>query len=253
MGQLIIHLAVYLRESFIRYFEVYFALIAMTYIYTSGIPREIPFLLICCSFIVFLKMAISDLTFHEISLYQVFLLLVLVLGYRVSMDDSFLTLIMRLVLAGSFFWMQQQLFTQKNVEIGTRLEVANYKGVAYIPFFAVALLLAVLLNVAKYYSNNVYFLSALFSGFSYFDWVLSLYTDTIFGLIPIAFFVCIGLIKMFLNRRFAKSQATMGTGDVLFLSIMFLMFEPSYFFAIYFCSLLLMLFDSLVVQKGVNV
>ncbi|KHM52003.1 hypothetical protein NZ47_07330 [Anaerovibrio lipolyticus] len=252
MDQLIIPLAVYLRESFIKYFEVYFALIAMTYIYTSGIPREIPFLLICCSFIVFLKMAISDLTFHEISLCQVFLLLVLVLGYRVSMDDSFLTLIMRLILAGSFFWMQQQLFTQKNIGTGTRLE-ADYKGVAYIPFFAVALLLAVLLNVAKYYSNNVYFFSALFSGFSYFDWVLSLYADTIFGFIPIAFFVCIGLIKMFLNRRFAKSQASMGTGDVLFLSIMFLMFEPSYFFAIYLCSLLLMLFDSLVVQKGVSV
>lgn len=253
MGQLIIHLAVYLRESLIRYFEVYFALIAMTYIYTSGIPWDITFLLIFCSFIVFLKMAISDLAFHEISLYQVFLLLVLVLGYRVSMDDSFLTLIMRLVLAGSFFWMQQQLFTQNNIGTGTSLEAANYKGVAYIPFFAVALLIAVLLNVTKHYSDSVYFLDKLFSGLSYFDWVLSLYADTIFGLIPIAVFACIGLIKMFLNRRLAKSQVTMGTGDVLFLSIMFLMFEPSYFFAMYFCSLLLMLFDSLVVQKGVSV
>lgn len=253
MGQLIIRLAVFLRESFIKYFEVYFAVIAMAFIYTSGVPKEIPFLLICGVFIVFLKMAISDLAFHEISLSQVLLLLVLVLGYRISMDDSLLNLIMRLVLAMSFFWMQQQLFTQKNAETGRSLESADCRAVAYIPFFAVALFLTVVLNIARHFSENVYLLNELFSGLFYFDWVLSLYANTIFGFIPIAVFACVGLIKKVLNKKSSKNQATMGTGDVLFLSIMFLMLEPSYFFATYFCSLLLMLLDSVLVQKGVNV
>ena len=241
----IIHHTASIRRFASKNFMYFFGAISVLYMILNS-PFSTAAAFLGIAFLMIFLMSCSDKTTHEITLQQLLGLLLVVFAYRLYLGDQLLSIIVRLVFGGSFFWMQQ-LFTRKSIKTENYCQAGP--EVAYIPYFAAAISAPVILGVINYFNifNN---LSAYLT---LFDKIMNLYFSSILGFVPIAVFLFMCGFMLFRSRKDNSIQVTMGTGDVFFLSIMFLMMSPSYFLAAYIFSLLLVLFDSVLMQKGVNV
>jgi len=246
MVQSIIRHAANLKNCVHKNFVWLFGMISVLYIVNVGSWNYASIFLGAALVVVF-NMALSDMATHEISLNQLLGLLVFVMLYRLILEDSFFSIFIRFGLAGSFFWMQQ-LMMRRTVN----QDDSDGENIAYIPYFAVALLFPVLIGVTEHFKESCYYFGVLSSIVAYFDQMFHVYFDSVIGIIPIIICLSVCVFELY-RRRDTELEVTMGTGDVLFLSVMFIMLPPTYFFITYMFSLILMLLGAALVQKGENV
>ena len=245
MEQNIIRHAASISTFASKNFMYFFGAVAVLYIVLNS-PFSIAAAFLGIAFLMIFLISCSDKATHEISLQQLLGLLLVVFAYRLYLGEQPFSIIVRLFLGGTFFW-SQQLFTRKRIKLEGYCQ--SGKDIAYVPYFAAAISAPVILGIINFF--NLF--TDISAHLALIDNVMNLYFSSVLGFIPIAVFLLMCGFMLFRSRKDNCIQVTMGTGDVFFLSIMFLMMPPSYFLVAYIFSLFLVLFDSVLMQKGVNV